>query len=515
MKSKSVRQWGRLTAVVAVALLAVACGGGGGGGDTPTPTDPSGTTPSTGTTPPTGTPTSGTPNLLDPTIISRAGEGGNEAPLLAIDAAGNALSIWFRKVDTSSFPYTYELLARRYVPASGWQPIQVLTTSNTRTLEFPTLTVDKTTGKAIAMWTEKRSTANANNQLTSDIIARSFDPAAGWAAPVIVESDQPILNSRSVMATDANGNVMAVWNRYESLRTTIYASRYTAGGGWSAPTRIEDDTTLAGGGSGQLVTFLPNGDALVVWNTSRGGSISNIWSNKYTVGSGWGTNKAVISGVLGQGNTLTRLLGGARSLVADPSGNAILTFENQQLFLNPTRYEMNLWSLRYSGGAWAADTTAVPVGVPLTCTNCPSVYGGTVKMNAQGAAVATWELRDAAGKDIVWASRTRGDGSWEAQALNPNATGFVSNRGFSDMGIDDQGNITVVWPYTDTVTNTTDINTARYTAGTGWSAPQLLESYTGTADLPRIAMNALGKAMTVWLQFENTVGSVIASRYYN
>jgi hypothetical protein len=517
MKSAFNWQWSRFTAVAALALLAVACGGGGGGdsGEAVTVTDPSSTTPVT--TPPVSTTLPATPSLLDPTIISRAGEGGNAPPLVAIDSTGNALAVWRVEISSSLSPagLSEELLARRYIAGSGWQAIvSIAGPTSGQSLKSATISMDKVTGKASVAWF-LQGTVNApnTNVFASNLLSRAFDPVSGWAAPLAIETSQPLrVDNNIALATDANGNAIVVWNRYESLQTRIYASRYTAGGAWSAAVRIEDDTSLTGGGSGMLVTFLPNGNALVVWNSSRGGTTSNIWGNQYTVGSGWGTNALVMSGSGAQTSGLIRLLGGVRGLAADQNGNAVLTFENQQLFSNPSRYELNLWSKRYSGGAWGADSTAVPVGVPLTCSNCPSLYGGSVQMNAQGAAVATWELRNASGGSVIWAARSRSDGTWDSQQLSTNLPGFRPGNEFPEAGIDDQGNVNVLWAYTNTDTN---IYSARYTAGTGWAAPVLLENYSGTAERPRIAMNERGSAMTVWMQFENAVGSVVASRYFS
>jgi hypothetical protein len=525
-RSKTLAYQSMLASMLGVALLLTACGGGGGSPEpdpessspTPTPTMPSPTitvpgTPSTGTPPAaTGTVPVG---LQDSAIYSRPSEGGNDAPRVAIDATGNAISLWRRQV--TSLPNTYELLARRYVVGSGWQAIEVLAADNPndneREIQEPIqLTIHPTTGAAMAVWVEQRETGNGSGLLTSFVRARAYDPVSGWGPVSMIDSDAPMIRFNVSLATDASGNVMAVWSRYESLQTTIYASRYTAAGGWTAPVRIEDENTVGGGGGGMLVTFLPSGNALVVWNSSRGGTTSNIWGNQYTVGSGWGTNALVMSGSGAATSGLIRLLGGVRGLAADQNGNAVLTFENQQLFSNPSRYELNLWSKRYSGGAWGADSTAVPVGVPLTCSNCPSVYGGSVQMNPQGAAVATWELRNANGDSVIWAARSRSDGTWEPQQLNANLPGFRPSNEFPQAGIDDQGNVSVLWAYT---TSETNIYSARYTAGSGWAAPVLLEEYSGTTYRPSIAMNARGYAMTVWLLFESAVGTVAASRYFS
>jgi hypothetical protein len=514
MKSTVIWQWGRLMAVAALVLLAVACGGGGGG-DTSPPTDSSGTT-TPGTTLPVGTTTTGTPSLLDPAIISRAGEGGNYPPMVAIDNAGNAIALWVKEGSSPSF--SYELLARRYVAGSGWQDVQSLAgPTSTEYLDSPVLSVDKTTGKAMVVWAAKRRAPlnTSTNIITTDIMARAYDPATGWAAPVAVDGDKPILGAGIALATDASGNVMAAWNRYEGQKNNLYASRYTsAAGTWAAPVSIENNDEFQANDYGAQLAFAPNGDALVVWKRSV--TTGAIWGNKYTAGPGWGTNVQIEMGSgVGSGSGPLRFVDDP-VLAVDGNGNAILTY-TQQLFVNPTvGYEVNIRAKRYTGGAWSA--SSAPVGTPYNCSNCPIQYPARLQANAQGAAVATWMTQEltAAGAVVykVHASRSNSGGAWEPQVLNNNLPEFLDTSLLPDAGIDSAGNISVVWS-PSTGNNSTNIYNARYTAGTGWGAAELLESYTGTAQLPRIAMNERGNAMTVWMQFDNAIGTVIASRYYS
>jgi hypothetical protein len=245
MKSKLAWRWGRLVVLVGMGLLAVACGGGGGGGDSGevvTITDPSGTTP--GNTPPGGTTPPGTSSLLDPTIVSRPGEGGNYPPMVAIDNAGNALAVWRlqRKSVLSPEGLSEELLARRYVAGSGWQAIESIAGPTTKqSLESAVISMDKTTGKAMVVWHLVGGTVleAGSNIFPSSIVSRAFDPAAGWAAPLAVDSNKIIRIPGIALATDADGNVMAMWNRYEGQKTNLYASRNAASGGWSTPVSIE------------------------------------------------------------------------------------------------------------------------------------------------------------------------------------------------------------------------------------------------------------------------------------
>lgn len=524
-KLKTLAQRGFLASVLGTALLLTACGGGGGGGaaqeagsnpdpsmpiTTPTMPDVTPTVPGTPTTP--GTTPTAPVGLQNAAIVSRDNEGGNGFQQVAIDAAGNSLTVWLKE----DFSDNYELLVRRYVAGSGWQAVEVLASTNTRRIEFPRLTMDPATGKAMVVWAERRRTANAAGLLTTDIVARTFAPAPGWAAGVVVENDQPVLSANTSVATDASGNVMAVWNRYETLQNRIYASRYTAGGGWTAPARIEDNPEIPGGGSGPLVAFLPSGDALVVWNSSRGGTTTNIWGNKYTVGAGWGTNALVMSGSGAQTTGLIRLLGRVFSLVSDQNGNALITFENQQLFSNPSRYELNVWSKRYSSGSWGADSTAAPVGVPYTCTNCPSVTGVSHKMNAQGQSVVTWFVRSNAVPDssgLLWAARSKSDGTWESQVISNGLPEFFAGDNPADVGIDAQGNIKVVWSSGDNSPMRRLYSTA-YAPGAGWAPNQTLTD-SPRAERQRIAMNARGDAMTVWQDFSNSVGTQLFGRYFS
>ncbi len=508
-------------ALLTTALLISACGGGGGGkkpsvGTSSLVGNSSVNNPSSknsvssrsnsslgGSNGSTGSSTSSASSLLDKTIVSREDEGGNDAPIVAIDAAGNAIAVWIVE-DPSTSPTSYELLARRFVPDSGWQEIQVVAAkTNTHYIQTPALTIDKTTGKAMVIW----ETHDRASTTTSDTVARAYDPATGWGIAVAIDDTMPGLNSSPVADTDSNGNVMVVWNRYESLTRKLYAALYTSNGVWGSAIRIEDNNEIGGGGSGAKVAFLANGDALVVWNSSRPGTTNNIWGNKYTKGTGWGTNAIVEASI--NTNADLRFVD-SPSIAADAKGNAVLTYSRQQFIPATSNYQLNVVAKRYMSGAWSSDVTAI--GEPLTCTNCPRTPDSRVKVTAQGLAVAVWVLDNSAGVDTVWASRTRSDGTWESKTFSADADQFIDAQGWPDAGIDDAGNVSIVWSLTGS--GETNIYSARCKAGTGWGSSELFESDKGTAQLARIAMNGGGNAMTVWSFFGSTLGTVVASKYY-
>lgn len=495
-------RWLQLAIAFSLAASLTACGGGGGGGES---SSVDSGTPGSTTTPGT-TPAPGTAGLQDATLVSRQGEGGNSASLVAIDAAGNSIAVWI-KDEGSSFPEKKELLARRYVVGVGWQAVEILASDATVVdFESPAITIDQATGKAVVGWVSSSRSVGGRN---SAVVARAYDPASGWAAPAIVKQFTPNYSVvQPVLSTDANGNVIAVWSAIEILGSNLYANRYTPAGGWGTATLLTPENGVTGqsGGAGNpVLAFTVNGNGLVLFNRSVSNR-STIWGIQYTVGSGWGTSAVVVD--LERGQEPFRLIDTPR-IASDANGNAVAVWSQQTLPPGTGSYELGVWAKRYTGGAWSANSTLITP--PVLCTNCPSNRDLIVKMNAQGLAAATWW---AAGSSAVQMSRLRTDGTWEALVANAGqSNGFLDYTSTPDIGIDAQGNIRSVWVFNSP--GDSSVYTNQYVAGTGLGAAQLLESHPSTTGFPRIAVNARGNAMTVWQQFDDQLGTVVAGRYYN
>jgi hypothetical protein len=366
----------------------------------------------------------------------------------------------------------------------------------------------------VVAWIERRT--NTSGERLDYLKARSFDPATGWGAAAIIDSDYLAIDTVVSLAMDGAGNAALGWLRLENtIFVRPYASTRSNAGTWSARARLDDDTASAPlGTSRPLLTYVSEGKVLAAWNASRTNNIASVWSNTFTPGSGWGTNAVIMAGTLSSGGMGQTRFVGLKALASDGNGNAIMAFENQVLLPSPANYQLNLFSKRYSGGAWQADSAAVPVGLPYSCLNCPSVSGARLKMNALGQAVVTWFARSnsVANSEPLWAARTNANGAWETQLINTGDPDFFDSNNLPDAGIDNQGNIALVWSPSSS-TNNSNIFLTRYT-GSAWSPTEAIESYSGSADLQRIAMNDSGNFMTVWLQFDNTLGTVIGSRYY-
>ncbi|MBI3604857.1 MAG: hypothetical protein HY202_02385, partial [Nitrospirae bacterium] len=75
---------------------------------------------------------------------------------------------------------------------------------------------------------------------------------------------------------NANGDVFAVWSRYDGARNHIYTARHPAATTWDATVRIDSDTGSAGASQ---IAVNANGDAFAVWYQFDG-TRYNIWSNR-------------------------------------------------------------------------------------------------------------------------------------------------------------------------------------------------------------------------------------------
>ena len=138
-------------------------------------------------------------------------------------------------------------------------------------------------------------------------------PGADWGTPAFLETREGD-PSFPQLAIDSSGNALAVWSQHDGTHFSIWSNRYTAGSSWESRVPIEADE--AGNAFIPQIAIDANGNALAIWPRCDG--ICELWSNRYTAGSGvWGTAAPIDlgpdSGVISSG----------AQLAIDPSGNAL------------------------------------------------------------------------------------------------------------------------------------------------------------------------------------------------
>lgn len=369
--------------------------------------------------------------------------------------------------------------------------------------------------------------------------------------------------SNAEIATDANGNALAVWQQHDGTRNNVYYSRFT-GGSWSAPALLEN---LDGDTTKPDVAMNSAGNAIAVWTQPNGSYSRWTWARHFAPATGWGApvivgtytdngppNRDNANAAIDDSGTAialweevsVRTCGGA-SLVAsvfrvgsgwsddrvlhcgwsqradiamDGNGNAIVGYMHDGGGDGEAAH-----AVHYTNGAWSAPVILTPL--PPT----RSIDGGIrVAMNAAGEALAVWSHEEILPDNLVHSlsvSRYRG-GVWTREQWE---WGYAPS-----VAMASNGNITVTWHQDDggiyarrleagawlspvrvgVGTNARavapgagpvmvwmqgdDLMFSHYLGGNVWQSPQTAESNAEPVNAPRLAASTYANAFVAWLQ---------------
>jgi hypothetical protein len=286
---------------------------------------------------------------------------------IAGDANGDAVALWVQFDGAQNTAWS-----AHYTVAGGWSP-SVAVGNGAGAARSSRLAMDAD-GNVLTVWAQSDGTRN-------NIWSNRYDAVTGWGAAALIETDDAGTAAFPRVKFDSHGNAIAVWSQSNGMVATVRSNRYVAGAGWGSAIPIEN--VHAGDAGLARLAVDPSGDAVVVWEQSDGARVS-IWSNRYSIGSGWGTETMIQPTPAGDA---------AEPWVdIDSHGNA-LTVWTQSDGTHTT-----IWGNRYlAGTGWG---TAGPIETNTTS----DASTASVVMDANGAALAVWEQVDA-GRDNIWANR--------------------------------------------------------------------------------------------------------------
>lgn len=345
------------------------------------------------------------------------------APDVAMDASGNAIAVWYQYDGSHT-----NIWANRYVADVGWNGAEKLETDDTGSAYSPRVAFDSS-GNAIVVWYQYTSTDGANS-----IYARRYEGGGGWGSVTKIEdasanayspriafdssgnamvvfhqyvggfslshvfanrysggnwlSSAVQLDSGSNIATnpdvsfDGNGNAIVVWTQWDGTRTDLWANRYLAAGdSWEGAATIESGD---GDAYDPRVAADSAGNAVAIWE-QWDGTADSIMSNRYEVGSGWGTPVAIETSDESASGEL------AMRVAMDGSGNAIATW--QQL----SNGVYSTWANRYrNGSGWG-------MAELLENDDTHDTWTADLAVNGSGDAVVAWPQSDGSHMS-VWAN---------------------------------------------------------------------------------------------------------------
>jgi hypothetical protein len=349
----------------------------------------------------------------------------------------------------------------------------------------------------------------------------------------------------------ATGNGLAVWwqNNSDNSSSTIQAQWLNG----STPTQI---STATGFATSPRVAFDASGNAIAVWAQSDN-QLNNVWVNRYTVGSGWGTPLKITN----VSSTATSVSGGP-TIGVDGAGNAIITWYQENGAINSDHFDVytsrysvttNRWSapamlsngtnsaylckvvVNPAGAAaliWVQDQDDGSVGngepsdVWVITGNTTGGWGGAVKVNirsnsiygqatvaidATGDVLAAWVQSNSSGLFDIWVNHLTAGGNWGGATTI--SAGNIGECYGPDIAFDGDGNAFAVWEQQSDADSRQYIAASQYTIGAGWSAPVQVNENLGNAFDQHVAVDASGNATVVWYQLEQSAVTVRSSRY--
>lgn len=360
----------------------------------------------------------------------------------------------------------------------AWGTAQLLENDDTGDAYEPQIASDAN-GNAIAVWQQYDGTRN-------NIWARRYTRGSGWGTAQNIESNDDSAAYPRV-AIGASGDATVVWYQSNGTGYDIWANNYRPDYGWNTAQVIETDTGFA---FPPRVVVDTNGNAIAVWSQNDGFR-HNIWANRFTPDNGWGTAEIIEAD---NGNAVNP------RVAVDGYGNAISTWQQ----FDGTNY--NIWINRYSiNSGWSTPQL-------IENDNTASMLYPEIAVDANGDAVVVWQQYDGFDQNItnIWANNYSATSDWgTAQLIETDNTGHAW---FPKVAIDGSGNAIAVWHQNDGVRDNVWAN--NYTSATGWNTAKLIESNdVGSANNPQIAFDTHGNAITVWRQYDGSSDSIWANRY--
>ncbi|MCC7000005.1 MAG: hypothetical protein IT370_35730 [Deltaproteobacteria bacterium] len=234
----------------------------------------------------------------------------------------------------------------------------------------PRLALDST-GAGFAVWTQF-------DGVSGSVWAARYQPATGWGTQELLEGIEEHADSPQI-AVDDQGNAAAIWAQTDLvLHFNIWGARWTAAGGWQAPTLVESNE-LSGAGDVRIA-MTPRGDAVATWAQGDGVAYS-IWAVTAAPGGPWSTP------VLLESDPGTAA---APEIAIDADGRAVVVW--QQTVAGHIDVRAATWDAR----AWTAPITIDASDDDATAPRVALGAAGDTAITWQ-AGGAIWLRRGAAG----------------------------------------------------------------------------------------------------------------------
>jgi hypothetical protein len=203
------------------------------------------------------------------TLVEKITAGDAIGPVLAGDGVGNAIALWNQNDGTG----IYTLWTNRH-SATGWStaPLQVESMHVGNGASYD-IALDGS-GNATVVWTGQTPTASRLPAASTIWSATQLHNVMGATQPRIVST--------------ASGSLTAIWTEPSGAQYAAWAARFT-GGSWGPATSIQSTSTATA--SMPTLATDSQGNAIAMWTSTSG--TSGIFSNTYLASGGWQGEKTM------------------------------------------------------------------------------------------------------------------------------------------------------------------------------------------------------------------------------
>jgi len=341
---------------------------------------------------------------------------------IGVGGDGSAVVVFLQELQDQDEETHFSIWAVRHTPSGGWEPAECIQSDDPECGESnaagdasqPQVAVDPR-GDAVAVWTQ----FDADDESLS-IWSNRFTTGDGWGGAGPVETDSNDLLVPQV-AMDTNGNAIAVWERFDGDRSSIFSKRQTPTGEWVELQDVETDDS--GNAFFPQVAADAEGNAIAVWQQQTDGTRFDVWSNRYLASTRkWGDAERIEHEDAGDAEK--------PQVAMDGNGNAIA------VWVQSGRGRAGIWSNRYvANTGWG---NAAPIGP----SNLVSARAPQVAADPDGNAVAVWVQFDGV-QDSVWSNRYAANGGWGRS--QPVETDDELGVQGPQVAVDSEGNAVAVW----------------------------------------------------------------------
>ena len=300
-----------------------------------------------------------------------------------------------------------------------------------------------------------------SNKMTFDIDAQRLDLRSRYTATI------------AKFVKDTNGLPMTEDYQWEFI---------TLDGSWQTALKIENNN--GGSMTYPQIALDGSGNAIAVflqWGTTQ----KHILAKHFDVALGHWQNPIYIEN---EHSTDLR----SPKIVVDTDGNAIAVWSQA----TDTR-DGSIWARRFdsASGSWQTSTR-------MDNVNRGNAYSPVVAIDTNGNVIVLWTQYDD-GTGTLWAKRFDvTSGNWDIATLIQNFTS-LGTVGSYHVRMDTNGNAIAVWSQQNGGGHDIWANRFNITSG-NWQSATLIESNTGSAGNPKVAIDTEGNAVVVWGQKTGT-----------